>query len=490
MPNGRHLAPLFVLGLGGCALAPQYERPALPVAQQWSPSGPAVARTPAVDLGWRDFFADRRMQAVIALALENNRDLRIATLNVIHARALYEVERADLVPGVDATGTGARVRTPATLSPDRAAHTTSTYSAGLSVSAYELDLFGRVRSLRTAALEQYLATEEAQKGAQLALIAAVANQYVAERADDEQRAIAQHTLESAGQTYALTERSYEVGSASELDLRTSETQVQTARANLASLTQAHAQALNALILLVGAPLPEDLPPPEALERDRLIEDLPAGLPSEVLTRRPDVLEAEHNLKAANASIGAARAAFFPSIGLTAFGGTSSADLDQLFKRGSGAWNFTPSLTLPLFTGGRNRANLDAAKAEKLIEIAQYEKAIQTAFREVADELVARSMVAELLDAQSSRLRADEQRYALARQRYQQGIDSYVVFLTAQRDLYASQTLVVQARQARLTNLINLYKALGGGWSEHTPAASQPGAALSGAPAANLTMHSS
>jgi multidrug efflux system outer membrane protein len=465
------LAPLALL-VAGCTMAPQYEQPAPPVSEGWtdpsaSKSDIAAAASPVADLGWHEFFNDARLESIVTLALENNRDLRLAVLNMQEVRALYAVQRADLFPSVNAAANETRGRTPADLSLPGAALTASAYSVGLGTSAYEIDFVGRVRSIRTSALEHYLASEEAQKSAQLSLVSAVANQYFTERANEEQRLIAQQTLASLSTAYALTKRRFDVGNVSELDLRTAETQVQTARANLALYVEAQARAQNALVLLVGCPLPATLPPPVALASKHLIEDLPAGIPSEVLTRRPDILQAEHELKAANASIGAARAAFFPSIRLTAFGGTSSADLDRLFKAGSGTWSFVPEITLPIFAGGRNRANLDVAKIEKQIEIARYEKAIQTAFREVADELVSRDTVNEVLDAQAGRVKAEEQRYALANQRYEQGVDSYVVLLTAQRDLYSAQQLLVQAQQARLTNLINLYKALGGGWRERT-----------------------
>ena len=465
--------------LSGCTLAPNYERPAAPVSQQWPASPtPSPAGKAAAELDWRDFFQDARLQATIALALDNNRDLRVATLNVARVQALYRVQRAALFPEIDASGTGTRSRTPADLSATGRTVTGSSYQVGLGASAYELDLFGRVQSLRDEQLEQYFATEEARRSAQISLVAQVANQYVVERANAERQEIAQGTLDSLEKSLALTERQFEAGVVSELDLRTVESQVQTARADLASYTQAHAQAINALVLLTGAPLPDNLPPAQALASHRLVDDLPAGLPSELLTRRPDILEAEHQLKSANASIGAARAAFFPSIRLTVFGGTSSAELDGLFKQGSGAWSFSPQVTLPIFAGGRNRANLDAAKLEKQIEIAQYEKAIQTAFREVADELVAQPSIRVQVAAQTARVAAEQRRYALATERYQQGVDSYVVLLTAQRDLFSAQQLLIQAQQARLTSLINLYKALGGGWSNEPaagPAASRSAA---------------
>ncbi|HET7752858.1 MAG TPA: efflux transporter outer membrane subunit [Anaeromyxobacteraceae bacterium] len=495
--------------LAACSMAPRYHRPDAPVSQEWpaspapssgvggpaadsapagaatatppapagaapaTPPAPAGAATatsaPASDLGWRDVFGDARLQELVRLALENNRDLRQAVLNVELARAQFRIVRADQLPTLSGTASMSRAHTPANASSTGFATTANRYTVGAS-GAFELDLFGRVRSESNSALEQYFATEEARRAAHLSIVSAVATQYLVASAIDEQLALARQTLEAVRSSYELTKRTYEAGRTSELDLRTAESQVETARFNLASYEQQRAQAENALVLLVGQPLPADLPPGEALASQRLLADLPPGLPSDVLQRRPDILAAEHTLKAANANIGAARAAFFPSISLTAFGGTTSPDLGGLFGSGTGTWSFTPQLVLPLFSGGRNVANLDASHVRKRIEVARYEKAIQVAFREVADALAARTWIDQQLAAQQARVGAESRRYELSDLRYRTGIDSYITVLTAQRDLYSAQQQLIQTRLNRLSNLVDLYTALGGGWLERTASA--------------------
>jgi multidrug efflux system outer membrane protein len=337
------------------------------------------------------------------------------------------------------------------------------------VAGFELDLFGRVRSLSDAALEQFLATEEARRSAQLSLVAGVASQYLASRAFEEQVTLARDTLEAVEAALKLTRRTAEAGRVSELDLRTAEAQVETARFNLAAAEQQRARAENALVLLVGGSLPADLPPPLPLDEGQVVAELQAGIPSEVLARRPDVLAAEHALQSANASIGAARAAFFPSISLTAFGGRASASLDGLFTGGADSWSFMPRITLPIFAGGALRAGLDVAEVRKSMEVARYERAIQGAFREVADALVSQGWIDEQLRSQAARVTAEARRYHLSELRYRNGVDSYLTLLTAQRDLFAARQQLIQTRLARLTNLVDLYKALGGGWRERTPA---------------------
>jgi len=454
----------------GCSLAPKYERPATPVAATWNdPSATttttasAASPTPPAELGWREFFTDPRLQRLIAVALENNRDLRVATLNLDRIRALYDIQRTALLPSLDASANGTRQLQPADLSTTGAPRTSASYRVGLAVTAYEVDLFGRVASLRDQVLERYLATDEARRSVHIALVSAVATQYLTVVSLVEQLALARQTYDAVKSSFDINRASYDVGVASELDLRTAEAQLQTARANLAIYTRQRAQAENALNVLLGHAQPDDLPAPATLAAQNLLADLPAGLPSDLLQRRPDILRAEHILKSANANIGIARAAFFPSITLTAFGGTSSAQLDGLFKDGSGAWSFTPQITLPIFAAGRNRANLKVSQIEKDIEVANYEQSIQTAFREVSDTLIARTTLDEQLAAQTALVAAQQSRFDLSDLRYRNGADSYLVVLLAQQDLYIAQQALIQTRLTRLANLITLYKALGGGW---------------------------
>jgi outer membrane protein, multidrug efflux system len=462
--------------LAGCTLAPRYERPAAPVAAAF-PEGDAAkvpAETvPAADVGWREFFTDPRLQKLIELSLANNRDYRVAALRVEQARAQYRIQRAELLPAIDATADGFRGRTPGDLTTSGRAVTSSQYSVGLGATAYELDFFGRVQSLKDRALESYLATEEAARSAQLSLVAQVAIQYLTVLELDEQLAVANQTLDAVSSSYRVRQRSYEVGTLSELDFRTAEIQVQTARTNLASFTRLHGQAVNTLVLLVGQPLPGDLPPGRKLGDQNLLSDLPSGLPSDLLQRRPDILAAEHTLRGANASIGAARAAFFPSISLTGSFGTASGELSGLFKDGSESWSFSPSIRLPILAAGSNRASLDVANVGKLIEVANYERAIQDAFREVSDALIARSTYTEQIEAQQALLKAQQRRFELSDLRYKNGVDNYLSVLLAQQDLYAAQQNLIQAQSAQLENLVTLYKALGGGWQERSDSSVQP-----------------
>lgn len=450
--------------LAGCSLAPKYERPAAPVAAAYpteTAAGPAAA-----ELGWREVLGDPRLQRLVELALANNRDLRVAALNVELTQAQYRIQRSALFPTVGASGS---VEVSGGFNGD---DPNAQYRVGAGVTSFELDLFGRIRSLKSAALEDYLATEEARRAAHIALIGALATQYLAERAFDEQLAIAQQTLTAVQGSFDITRRRFEAGQRSELDVRTAESQVATARSEIARLTRLRAQAGNALVLLVGQPLPADLPPPVPLAEQRLLEEIPAGLPSDLLARRPDILAAEHSLKSANYDIGAARAAFFPTISLTGFLGLASSSLGSLFAGDAARWSFQPSLTVPLFTAGRNQANLDVAKVRKRIEIARYEKAIQTAFREVADALAGRATLAEQLEAVTVRVTAEQKRYEISEMRYQTGIESYLAVLTAQRDLYTAQQQLVDVRLARLANAVTVYQALGGGWVERSTAAAR------------------
>ncbi len=493
-PAARVLPALLALVVAsGCTLAPRYQRPAAPVASGFpipatAAGAPAASGPAAADLGWRDVFGDARLQALVALALRENRDLRVAALNVELARAQYGIQRSLLLPTVGAGGRFTRARTAEDLSPTGRATTGSVYALDVGVTSYELDLFGRVRSLKDQALEQYLATEEAHRSAHLSLVAEVATQYLATRALDDQVALAQRTLETVQASHELARRTFEAGRTSELDLRTAEAQVETARFNLSAFQQQRAQAENALVLLVGGPLPADLPAATPLDAQPPVAELPAGLPSDLLQRRPDILAAEHQLRSANASIGAARAAFFPAISLTALGGTASTELSGLFSAGAGTWSFAPRIDLPIFTGGRNRANLDAAWVRKDIQVARYEQAIQVAFREVADALEARARLDEQAAAQTRRVEAEQRRYDISELRYRKGVDSYLNVLTAQRDLYGAQQQLIQTRLTRLANGIGLYRALGGGWLEKgkQAAAGAPAAPAPSAPAAAPT----
>ena len=490
----RLLLPLILAGaaLAGCTLAPKPERPPAPIPSAW-PAGatnPAAASpidppsaTPAAELGWREFFRDPREQKLIELALAGNRDLRVAALNVERARAQYRIERAALLPTINATAGGSRQRIPGDISGYGTPMTLSQYSVGAGVTAFELDLFGRVRSLKAQALEQYLATAEARKSAQIALVGEVVIQYLTERELDEQLAVARQTLETVRSSHALIQRTFDAGSANELDLRSAEAQVQTARANVASLTRLRAQAENAWVLLAGQSLPGDLPPAQALDAPGLVPDLPPGLPADLLQRRPDILQAEHQLRAATANIGAARAAFFPKILLTGSAGTASAQLSDLFTGPQTAWNFSPQITVPIFDTGKNFASLRVSKVDRQIAVAHYEAAVQNAFREVADALTARATLEEEIAAETSLVTAQRQRYQLADMRYRNGVDSYLTVLTAQQGLYSAQQSLIQSQFARLANRITLYKALGGGWLEHTASAPTSGVPAITPPAA-------
>ena len=446
----RELAVLAMVT--ACSLAPRYERPAAPIANAWESAAGGRA---AAELGWREVFGDARLQRIVELALANNRDLRVAALNVELVRAQYRIERSSLFPTLSAVG-NAELR-------GTRDDVTQQYSVGLGLS-YELDLFGRLRNLRAAALAEYLASEEAHRAARIALVAEVAQQYLVAQAFDEQLVLARQTLGLVGESYDVTRRLLEQGQRSELDLRTAEAQIETAKAEVARVTRLRAQANHALVLLAGVPaLPASLPAGSPLAEARIVADLSPGIPSETLLRRPDILAAEHALRAANANIGVARAAFFPSISLTAFGGVASTALSSLFTGGALFWTAGAQLAQPLFAGGRLRATLDVATVRKQIEVARYELAIQTAFREVADALAARAALEDQLAAQIARVEAEQKRFAISEQRYRAGIESYLVLITAQRDLFVAQQQLIETRLARLTNLVTLYRALGGGW---------------------------
>ncbi|WP_034299565.1 AdeC/AdeK/OprM family multidrug efflux complex outer membrane factor [Herbaspirillum sp. RV1423] len=464
---GQLSAALLVAGvLSGCSLAPTYERPQAPIDASYPADAKGQAAYDAATLGWRQFFPDQRLQALIAAALENNRDLRTAVLNIEEARAQYQITRADLLPNLNVSGSATRQRLSASQSTTGSPLITNGYQVGLAIPAYELDFFGRVRSLKDAALSTYLSTEEAKLSAQISLVSQVAQAYLSERSYAEQLKLAQQTLESRQTNLDLAKKRFDVGASSALDLRLSETLVQSARTSAATLARQRAQAENALTLLVGKKI-DNLPAGQDLSLQNIVTDIPAGLPSDLLTRRPDIRSAEQKLLAANANIGAARAAFFPKITLTGSFGTASNTLGGLFDSGSGAWSFGPQLSLPIFDFGRNSANLDLAEVRKNQAIVTYEKTIQTAFREVADALVARGTLDEQIEAQEAFLKAQQERLNLTDMRYKNGIASSLDQLDAQRDLFSAQQSLIQARQLRLNNAIDLYRALGGGLNETT-----------------------
>jgi multidrug efflux system outer membrane protein len=459
------LTLLAATAVGACTLAPKTVRPALAVDNAWpiasANTGSAVS---AADLGWREVFEDPRLQGVIDLSLNNNRDLRVAVLNIEKARAQYRVQRAALVPGVDATATGTKSRITADQAAAQAGgdRTTESYTAGVGVTAYELDIFGRVRSLKDAALQSYLSTRETSRAVQISLIAETANAWLNLAADQDLLALSRETLETREESMVLIRRRFEAGAISQLEVRDAETLVETARSDVATYIAQVEQDKNALRLVVGTNVPADLLPAGGLVTAQILPDLPAGLPSDVLTRRPDVLAAEHGLAGANANIGAARAAFFPSISLTAATGVASGELSNLFDSGNGTWSFAPRISLPIFAGGANVANLDSAKASRDIAVATYEKTVQTAFREVADALAVQATIQDRVASQERLVAAANDTVRLSRARYGAGIDSSLNLLDSQRTLYASQKGLIGTRLVRATNLATLYKALGGG----------------------------
>ena len=449
------------LWLAGCSFIPTFSRPAAPVAESFptsaAPAADATART-AANIEWQTFFKDARLKRLIELALQNNRDLRVAVLNIEQTRAKLQVARADQLPTVNAGINGSR-------GPAANGAVTSSYTAGLSVTAYELDFFGRVRALSQAAQAQLLGTEEARKTVQISLIASVANTYLNLLADDELLRATRETLKTRQESLRLMQLKFDNDAASKLDLSSAQSLLEAAKVSLAQLTRQRAQDENALVLLVGQPLPADLPAGVSMAEQGFLSDLPAGVPSELLVRRPDVRQAEQNLLALNANIGAARAAFFPRITLTASAGVASNDLETLFSNGTSVWSFVPQLLMPLFDAGRNQANLEAAKVNKEIAVAQYEKAIQTGFREVADALAGRATLGDQLQAQTAQLEAEKTRMGLTDLRFKNGVASSFDVLDAQRSLFTAQQAVVQVQALQLQNLVTLYKVLGGGWTE-------------------------
>jgi len=452
--------------LAGCSLIPTYERPAAPVPTTFpsdpaQPAGPAAATVP-----WQDYFADPRLQGLIQTALANNRDLRVSVLNIEQARAQFQIQRSALFPAVGVSASGSRSSPNQLQAFGLGGSVSSSYSVNLGISAWELDFFGRINALKEEALAQYLSTEESRKAAQISLIASVANGWLTLIADDELLELTRQTLDTREESVRLTKLRFDNGVVSEIDYQLANSQAENARATYAQQQRLRAQDENALALLLGAPVPAQALAGGALRLDGAapMRDLPAGLPSDLLIERPDIRAAEQQLIAANASIGAARANFFPRISLTTSVGTASTEFSNLFDKGTKAWSFAPSITLPIFNAGANQATLDSARAGQQIAVAQYEKSIQTAFSEVADALAGRATLGEQVRAQRAQADAEGVRFKLSDLRYRNGIASALDLLDAQRSLFAAQQAAVQTRLLQLQNQVLLYRALGGGWT--------------------------
>ena len=460
-------------GLGvlaaGCSLAPEFTRPALPVADEYPTDAPmpTVAKPDAptaAELAWRDYFADQQLQAMIAQALEENRDLRVAVLRVQEARAAFQIRRADQFPTLNANAGELRLGVPADVSQTGSARTLPAYYVGLSVVGWELDFWGRVSNLKDAALEQYLASDDARRAVTVSLVAQVADGYFTLRELDERIRITRDTIRTREESLRLFKRRFEVGTTTRLDVAQVETLLTQAQSLGAQLEQARAAQAHALTLLVGTQ-PAGLEDRAHLNDTEPMHELRVGLPSELLQERPDIIAAEHLLRGANANIGAARAAFFPSITLTGFFGTASAELDSLFNSGTKAWLFAPQLVLPIFDAGRRQANLDLAEVRRDVAVAGYERTIQTAFREVSDALSAQRWLGEQVAIQRRALAAQQERARLAQMRYDRGSATFLEVLDAQRDLLTAEQQLVQLRRALLSSRVALYAALGGG-SQH------------------------
>lgn len=452
------IALSVTLLLGGCSMAPDYQRPALPQGATWqSNQSGEVAVSP-----WRQQFLDPALQQLIATALESNRDLRIAALNVEAYEARYRIQRAAQLPTLAANGSGTRQQGSDDLSGTGQGTISSQYGANIGITSYELDLFGRIQSLKDQALENYLAQVETQRSTQIALIASVANAYLTLLADQELLALSEATLATELESYGLTEHKFRLGAASEMELAQGRTALESAKVSLAQYQRQVKQDRNGLALLLGTGVPALMTEPATLAEVQLAA-IPVGAPSSLLQQRPDILAAEHSLKAANANIGAARAAFFPTISLTATAGTASNQLSGLFDGGTGTWTFMPQINLPIFDGGKRIADLDVAEVSTRQAVASYEKSIQTAFKEVADTLGAQADYQQQLQAQQALVEANQTYFKLAEVRYEKGVDSYLTRLDAQRSLFSAKQGLISTCLAQLSNQVALYKAVGGGW---------------------------
>lgn len=468
------MAAALMPTLAACSLIPDYTRPALPVATAY-PAGfasvAAAGQPAAADVGWRDFFADPIMADLIALALANNRDLRAAIENVEAAEATYRSDRASLFPTIDATGSGEFERAPAGASGFAAPLHINSYSLGLSAASYELDVFGKIRSQAQQAHEQFLSSAETRESMHISLVAQIAAEYLTWLADRDSIRVSADTAKADQISFDLQKLTTDKGNGTALDVAESEITLRTAQASEVQYTRAAAQDLDEIVLLAGAPLPADLlirmNAAAGLDAQPHFPALPAGLPADLLERRPDIRAAEHTLLAANANIGAARAAFFPSITLTGNGGTTSGGIGKLFAAGTAAWLFEPNISVPIFDAGQNFANLDYAKVEKRVDIADYEKAIQSAFHDVADALAARATYTRQVAFERQLVDANTRNYNLSKMRFDAGVDDYLTVLVAQSSLFSAQLALVALKLSEQQNLITLYKVLGGGWMERS-----------------------
>ena len=476
--NKSSLLPLVFIGslISGCSFIPEYTQPDISVSDTY-PVGPAYNEIETESItnvnieNWSDFFNDPRLVSLIQTALENNRDLRVASLNIEVYQNQYRIQRANLFPAINIKADANRQHLPGDLTGDEASSASdstisSQYGVNIGTTAWEVDLFGRVRALKDQALEQYLATEAAQKSVQISLIANVANAYLTLKADEAQLELTKTTLKAYEESYELTKRSFDIGASSQLDVTQLKTEVERARVMMHEYTRLVAQDKNALLTLLGTEIPEDLPSGLSIFEQQLM-DVPVGLPSDLLQNRPDIIQAEYQLKAANANIGAARAAFFPSLNLTTNVGTLSPQAKYLFDAGSGSWLWNPVITLPIFNAGSLRASLDVAELQKDINIALYEQTIQKAFSEVANGLAAQGTYSDQIEAQKTLVDASQLYYDLASKRYNIGIDNYLTLLDAQRSLFASQQGLINDKLSQLVSSVNLYKSLGGGWDRES-----------------------
>jgi multidrug efflux system outer membrane protein len=468
----------FFLLLSGCSLIPDYKRPALPVATVYPPGFPgatAGALKPAADVGWRDFVADPVMADLIAFSLANNRDLRVAIENVEAAEATYRSDRASLFPTIDATASGEFERIPPGGSGLSSPEHINAYALGLSAASYELDVFGKIRSQAAQAHEQFLSDAETRESTHISLVAQIAAEYLTWLADRDSIKVSADTAKADQRSFDLRQMTAAKGSGTALDVAEAESTLRTAQASEQQYIRAAAQDLDEIVLLAGAPLPPALQARMnaalGLDAQPRFPDVPAELPADLLQRRPDIRAAEHTLLAANANIGAARAAFFPSVTLTGSGGTTSGSIGKLFAAGTASWLFEPNISVPIFDAGQNFANLDYAKVQKRIEIADYEKAIQSAFHDVADALAARATYTRQVAFEQQLVDADTRDYTLSKMRFDAGVDNYLTVLVAQSSLFSAQLGLVALKLSEQQNLITLYKALGGGWAERSRATS-------------------